>query len=175
MAIVVKGMEMPKGCSVCPMWTQTPIKGDWFDYCKVLKTTLDNPSIRPSECPLEEAEVIIKSNADDGGDIKEIVEYLNLVSGSSYRVSTPKTRTLIRARMKEGFSVEDFKTVIDKKVRDWSGDAKMQKFLRPETLFGTKFEGYLNEQEVYRLKGNKAKENSFQRVQRLMQEGAFDA
>jgi len=45
----------------------------------------------------------------------------------------------------DGFTLEDFKTVIDKKCADWLNDAKMCKFLRPETLFGPKFEGYLNE------------------------------
>lgn len=173
MAVVIKNMEMPPCCGKCLL--EFDFGQCIFDHKIDTNSYLYDANGRPHECPLEEAEVIIKSNADDCGDIKEIVEYLNLVSGSSYRVSTPKTRTLIRARMKEGFTVEDFKTVIDKKVRDWSGDAKMQKFLRPETLFGTKFEGYLNEQEVYKLKGNKAQENSFQRVQRLMQEGAFDA
>jgi len=47
--------------------------------------------------------------------------------------------------MKEGFCVEDFQTVIDKKTAMWKNDTKMVGFLRPETLFGPKFEGYLNE------------------------------
>ena len=47
--------------------------------------------------------------------------------------------------MSEGFTVEDFKTVIHKKAKQWMDDPKMIKFLRPETLFGSKFEGYLNE------------------------------
>lgn len=79
-------------------------------------------------------------------DFKEIVEYLNLVTGSSYRCQTRKTQSLIKARMNEGFSVDDFKTVIDKKNAEWGNDPKMSKFLRPETLFGNKFEGYLNQQ-----------------------------
>jgi uncharacterized phage protein (TIGR02220 family) len=52
---------------------------------------------------------------------------------------------LISARLNEGFTVQDFKTVIDNKVSSWFGNKDMEKFLRPETLFGTKFEGYLNE------------------------------
>jgi uncharacterized phage protein (TIGR02220 family) len=74
-----------------------------------------------------------------------IITYLNEQIGSSYRASTPKTKQLIDARMKEGFTIEDFKTVIDKKTAVWKNDTKMVSFLRPETLFGPKFEGYLNE------------------------------
>jgi hypothetical protein len=44
----------------------------------------------------------------------------------------------------EGFTIDDFKTVIDKKCAEWLGDSKMEPYLRPETLFGTKFESYLN-------------------------------
>jgi len=74
----------------------------------------------------------------------EIVDYLNQKTGSHYR-DVEKTRSLIRARTKEGFSLEDFHLVIDEKCRQWSGDEKMKKYLRPETLFGTKFDGYRNE------------------------------
>ena len=73
-----------------------------------------------------------------------IVSYLNDKAGTSYRPTTAKTKTLIKARMAEGFKLDDFKTVIDKKCADWLGDMEYQKYLRPETLFGTKFEGYLN-------------------------------
>ncbi len=75
---------------------------------------------------------------------KYIVEYLNEKAGTNYRASTKKTQTCIHARLAEGFTVDDFKTVIDKKCADWLDDAKMAQYLRPETLFGTKFESYLN-------------------------------
>ena len=77
--------------------------------------------------------------------ISSIVSYLNEKAGTKYKASTEKTRTLIRARKKEGFTLDDFKAVIDAKCADWLKDAKMRRYLRPETLFGTKFEGYLNE------------------------------
>lgn len=77
--------------------------------------------------------------------IEEAIKYLNHKAGSNYRASTPKTRTLIKARIKEGFGLQDFHTVIDKKVLLWKNNPKMQGYLRPETLFGTKFESYLNE------------------------------
>ena len=58
-----------------------------------------------------------------------------------------KTQKLIKARITEKFTVEDFKKVIDIKTQEWLKDSTMNKYLRPETLFGNKFEGYLNESE----------------------------
>jgi predicted phage replisome organizer/uncharacterized phage protein (TIGR02220 family) len=77
----------------------------------------------------------------------EIVSYLNEKSSSSYKSSTKKTKDLIKARWNEGFKLDDFKTVIDKKVDEWTG-TKYETYLRPETLFGTKFESYLNQKGV---------------------------
>lgn len=77
----------------------------------------------------------------------EIVSYLNEICGTSYRVSSKKTQQLINARLKEGFTVEDFKVVIYKMNLEWRNDKKMHAYLRPETLFGPKFEGYLNRKE----------------------------
>src|SRR5699024_2121209 len=75
----------------------------------------------------------------------EIINYLNDVADKNYRSTTRKTKDLIKARWNEGFVVEDFKKVIDIKSEEWKNDAKMSKFIRPDTLFGTKFEGYLNQ------------------------------
>lgn len=80
---------------------------------------------------------------------KDVVEYLNLVAGTAYRPSAAKNKGPVVARLNEGFAVEDLKKVVDIKVKDWARDSKMQKFIRPETLFGPKCEGYLNE---WRLK-----------------------
>lgn len=85
------------------------------------------------------------STKNDSKDIVEIVTYLNDVANKNYRHTTRKTQQLIRARMNEGFSVDDFKKVIDIKNAEWKDSTKMQKFIRPETLFGTKFESYLNQ------------------------------
>ncbi len=73
----------------------------------------------------------------------EIIKYLNQKIGTNYKCTTKKTQTLIRARINEGFIEEDFKKVIDNKCEEWLG-TEWEKFLRPETLFGTKFESYLN-------------------------------
>lgn len=74
-----------------------------------------------------------------------IVTYLNQAASKKYRHTTPKTKSVIKARWNEGFRLDDFKAVIDIKCKEWLSDEKMNKFLRPETLFGTKFESYLNQ------------------------------
>lgn len=75
----------------------------------------------------------------------EIIKYLNLVASTGYRINAKKNLEPIMARLKEGYTMEDFKRVIDVKVAKWINDPKMISFIRPETLFGPKFEGYLNE------------------------------
>ena len=80
-------------------------------------------------------------------EIKEIVQYLNDKCGTRYRYQTKGTQEHINARLKEGYTVDDFKTVIDKKFEEWHG-TDMEKFLRPETLFAGKFESYLNQKIV---------------------------
>lgn len=75
--------------------------------------------------------------------VKEIVGYLNKKTGCCYRVDTTKTQSLIKARFREGFTLDDFRMVIDRQVEDWLNNPEMVKYLRPETLFGNKFEGYL--------------------------------
>ena len=76
--------------------------------------------------------------------IKQVIDYLNERVGSNYKSNTPKTRDKIKARINEGFTLEDFKKVIDIKFIEWKG-TEFEKYLRPETLFGTKFESYLNQ------------------------------
>lgn len=78
---------------------------------------------------------------------KEIVNYLNEKAKTKYKPSTAKTKSHIKARIDEGFTLEDFKTVIDKKCAEWVG-TEFEQYLRPETLFGTKFESYLNAKVV---------------------------
>lgn len=75
---------------------------------------------------------------------KLIVDYLNKKADRKYRHTTDKTKRLIKSRWNEGFRPKDFEQVINIKVAEWKG-TDMAKFLRPETLFGTKFEGYLNQ------------------------------
>lgn len=87
-----------------------------------------------------------KRTTDDAFSPQEVVQYLNQVCGTHYRASSKKTQRLIHARQQEGFTLDDFKIVIDKKAEEWGPNPDMCKYLRPETLFGTKFESYLNQQ-----------------------------
>ena len=80
----------------------------------------------------------------------EIIEYLNKKAGTHYRSGSKAPQRFIRARWHEGFKLEDFKKVIDIKTAEWLDNEDMCKYLRPETLFGTKFEGYLNEQRPHK-------------------------
>nr|DAX48071.1 MAG TPA: replisome organizer [Caudoviricetes sp.] len=85
------------------------------------------------------------SGKPDSLPYSEIINYLNEKANRQFKSTTKKTQSLIKARFNDGWEVEDFKTVIDKKTQEWLGDSKMENYLRPETLFGTKFESYLNQ------------------------------
>lgn len=99
--------------------------------------------------------------------IREIISHLNQVCGTDYKPSSKKTIGFIEARFREGFTVDNFKTVIDKKYAEWGRDDKMCKFLRPETLFGTKFESYLNQPDTLsRPKVSKSMQNILNYMER---------
>lgn len=85
-------------------------------------------------------------NSEEGNKVAEVVQALNETVGSHYRPTSNATRKHVLARLREGFTVEEFKEVIRKKSEEWGG-TEMAKYLRPETLFGSKFESYLNAPE----------------------------
>lgn len=74
----------------------------------------------------------------------DVINYLNEKAGTAYKPTSKSTQKHIRARQAEGFTLEDFKKVIDFKCAEWSSEPKMKQYLRPETLFSIKFEWYLN-------------------------------
>ncbi len=79
-----------------------------------------------------------------------IIEYLNEQTEKKFKASSAANKKLIKARWNEGYSLEEFKRVIDNKVATWKGvtfqdGTSGDNYLRPATLFGTKFDGYLNE------------------------------
>ena len=84
-----------------------------------------------------------KESSQESDFTVAVVDYLNEKAGTHYRAGVAKTQSLIKARANEGFTEEDFRTVIDKKCADWIG-TEYEQYLRPQTLFGTKFESYLN-------------------------------
>lgn len=93
---------------------------------------------------------------------KEVIDYLNTRAGTKFKDKSKDTRSHIRARIDEGFTVDDFKKVIDGRIAAWKGDAKMNEFIRPSTLFGPKFESYLNAKPI-RLKPKNTFNNFEQR------------
>lgn len=110
---------------------------------------------------------------------KRIIDYLNSRCGTRYTEKNKQTKESIHARLEEEFTEEDFYTVIDKKCNEWIG-TEMERYLRPQTLFGTKFESYLN-QNIVKGKGQTAQmlENHYDMVsewarKKKMQEGFND-
>lgn len=96
--------------------------------------------------------------------IKDILSFLNEKTGRHFKESK-ETERLINGRINEGYTVEDFKKVIEKKCKEWKDDSKMASFLRPSTLFApSHFDEYLNapEGKVVQFSGENAK-NQFNR------------
>lgn len=101
----------------------------------------------------EKEEELEKRNKNKEIDIEkdnfpyhEVINYLNELTGSDYREDSEKIKRLVRVHVQNGFTKEDFIIVIDKKWKEWK-DTDMIKYMRPETLFGDKFESYLNQKE----------------------------
>lgn len=107
------------------------------------------PSIPPSTPSIPKKE-LLKKNYIEKELYKNIIDYLNKKANKNYKHTTKKTQQLINARIVENFTLEDFYKVIDNKTSEWIGKITpegihMENYLRPETLFGNKFEGYLNQ------------------------------
>lgn len=77
----------------------------------------------------------------------EIIDYLNNCTGQAYKPTSKTNQKYINERLKEGHSVDDFKKVIETKATKWL-NTQYQDYLRPQTLFGSKFEAYLNESVI---------------------------
>lgn len=112
---------------------------------------------KADNCPtdIEEDKEIEKRNKNkeeetyiekDDWQCKEIIEHLNNVTGCEYKIDSEYTIKLIKKHLKEGYKKEDFINVIDKKYKEWKGTER-EKYVRPETLFGDKFEAYVNQKE----------------------------
>lgn len=112
------------------------------------KDKKDKNNIYIAENPDFEA---AKSKKPDTKPYQEIVDYLNQKAGTSYRSNSKTTQANIRARLAEGYTVEDFKRVIDNKCTDWIG-TQWEEYLRPSTLFGIKFENYMNRKQTKQQK-----------------------
>ena len=98
-----------------------------------------------------EKEKIIEE--DPNFHYNEIIFYLNRVTGSNYKEDSKYIRQLITERVNEGYTEQDFMNVINKKSKEWI-DTEYAKYLRPETLFGDKFESYVNQPDEIKTKYN---------------------
>lgn len=127
-----------------------PNDNQWSTQVRIGKNSIEEGKER-IELGEDSRDIICPAPQNDPLPYAEIINYLNEKLGTHYKNNTNKTQSQIRARFNEGFTLEDFKTVIDKKINEWYG-TPMQKYLRPETLFGTKFEGYLNQEDCKTFK-----------------------
>lgn len=76
---------------------------------------------------------------------KEIIDYLNQKANTHFKYNSKHTQSKINARLNEGYSLDDFIAVIDKKCDEWLNNPEFEQYLCPDTLFGPKFEKYLNQ------------------------------
>lgn len=106
----------------------------------------DNQTVKQSSSPIPKPIPIHITN--NISIVEEIVAYLNEKTGKHFQAKG-ETAKHINARLNDGYTVDDFKKVIDKKSRKWKDDPKMCQFLRPSTLFApSHFDEYLNEPDA---------------------------
>ena len=127
--------SLPQGRSISPTGEmEVPHRGNDYIY-----STVDN-TVSNTDISSEKSPDTFES------DLAEIVDFLNSTVGSRYTTKNKQLRGYVRARLSEGFTVEDFRTVISTKAAKWKDDPKMRDYLRPSTLFApSHFEEYLNE------------------------------
>ena len=121
----------------------TGMRSNAYGVCG--QTHNENSSIEYSSIEDSSIDNNIVENAEkyDMKVITEIVDYLNEKAHKNYRSNNKTTMRHINARLKEGRTLSDFKQVIDNRCATWLG-TDMEQYLRPSTLFGSKFEDYLN-------------------------------
>ncbi len=123
-----------------PLRAKTPVRVN-----RLSAVGVESPSeVMANRPPKKERE---KKNENKIILFRQIVELLNNEAGTNYKPTTKKTQMLIEARWNEGFRLNDFDFVIRRKCQEWN-NTEMAKYLRPETLFGPKFESYLNQPTV---------------------------
>lgn len=140
--LIVKHEKYVNGIRMCDYTAIPPeIAARQNDTQTHTETTTEHDTTEPQPL-IDEPQAPVEPKEPD--TTEEVIEHLNRRAGTHYRASTANTRKLVKARLKEGFTVEDMKLVIDKKCADWLNNQEMAQYLRPETLFGNKFESYLN-------------------------------
>lgn len=115
---------------------------------------------KPPEKTKEQKKPVEPVKKKESPPYQEIIDYLNEKAGKKFKVND-KTKAHINARVNDGYTLSDFRAVIEKKVAEWRG-TEMDKFLRPETLFGTKFESYLNQNETVKKRAKSTGFSNFE-------------
>ena len=133
-----------------PKFEQSLVQNQTVNCSNLNKTTFKNEQPIPINYQLTKQlttdnKDIVEQSSTTSVPYKEIVDYLNQKTNKNFKYTSKATQRLINARFKEKFTVDDFKKVIDVKTSQWLKDKRMSAYLRPDTLFGTKFESYLNE------------------------------
>ena len=103
-------------------------------------------NIRTKEGKNKEVKDIVEQEPDPI-PYREIIDYLNQKAGKSFKRSAAGNKKVIKARWNEGYKLDQFKRVVDNKCQDWLNDEKMSQYLQPSTLFGNKFDQYLNQRK----------------------------
>lgn len=117
--------------------------GLWSAYLATLQPRVQ-PSVAPTLQEKEKEKEKVKARVGPSREnVVRVVDYLNTATGRRFNADCKATFRLVAARFHAGHTFDDFKAVIDHKVKQWGDDPKMSEYLRPETLFGTKFDSYL--------------------------------
>lgn len=150
--------------------------GDFDGYDYTLHEYPVNDGVRKMEdAKMEDAKMVIAKSDTTNNNLtnndltnnnsrvdfiphKEIIDYLNSKTGKRFSHKSNANQKLIKARINEGYTKDDFFNVIDTKTTEWINVEDMKQYLQPSTLFGNKFDKYLN-QEI--PTDNKNKGNSF--------------
>lgn len=128
---------------------KTVIKNDikTVQYSDIKNLTNLDETLKKTHKKIDSQTSNIENINKDTKIYSSVIDYLNKKTNKNFKPRTNKTMSCIDARLKEGFTVEDFYKVIDIKSKKWL-NTDMEQFLRPHTLFSNKFEGYLNENQM---------------------------
>lgn len=146
----VRTIDLINQQRVSDKWAKSsPTSGQKVSQQEGEKSDINKPNKNPNKNPEEKREPVRDKPCrldKHPEEIKAVIDYFNAQVGTRYTYRNKKINGLISARLEEGFTIDDFKRVIDVKVSDWSG-TEWARFLKPTTLFApSHFEDYLNEQ-----------------------------
>lgn len=160
--VKINELKVKTKCKPSANQTKTKCKPKPSNF-NVLKV-IENTKCKPNE------NQVTTNSKDKDKDIyiySRVIDYLNEKASKSFKYTTKKTKSCIDARLREGFTEADFLKVIDIKTKQWKDNSDMNMYLRPTTLFGTKFESYLQESNYNDKEKQKNKEVNFDDIQIL--------